>query len=204
MQAEACGNGQDDGPVAPMVEGANAHMRAIGVPEHDVAGTIRRADRHDQSDEHRKPWAHDQLDADLPAPHVRQREPRCPTQERHTRPPAEKWTVADGAYDHAPAGSTCPQGTLLRREARRHKIGNHLYRRDEAEAAECGPCWRREPCVHTAATRRNHLAVFGEPAPETFSQPMIAQRETPDARASYGQRRAMVAPVFGPIRSPTR
>ena len=53
-------------------------------------------------------------------------------------------------------------------------------------------------------TRRKHLAIFVEPAHETLSQQMIRKIDTPEARAIYGQRLAIVEPVFGNIRSQKR
>ena len=43
-----------------------------------------------------------------------------------------------------------------------------------------------------------------EPANETLSQQMIAKIDTPEARAIYGRRLAIVEPVFGNIRSQKR
>jgi len=89
-------------------------------------------------------------------------------------------------------------------EARRHKVGNNLYRRDEADAADCAACPLREKCLQSAETRCKHLAVFVEPAHATLSQQMIAKIDTLEARESYGQRLAIVEPVFGNIRSQKR
>jgi hypothetical protein len=90
--------------------------------------------------------------------------------------------VAEFTYANAQDCYTCPQGRGLTREARRHQLGNPLYRRSEARAAD-GTAWPlREQCVQTAATRRKHLAVWVESAKETLSQPMIAKLDTPEAR----------------------
>ena len=43
-----------------------------------------------------------------------------------------------------------------------------------------------------------------EPANETLSQQMIAKIDTPEARAIYGRRLAIVEPVFGNLRSQKR
>ena len=98
----------------------------------------------------------------------------------------------------------CPNDKCLKLEARRHKIGNHFYRRYEADAVDCEACPLREKCLQNAKTRRKHLAVFVEPAHTTLSQQMIAKIDRPEARAIYGQRLAIVEPVFGNIRSQKR
>ena len=61
--AEACGSGQDDGHVAPMLEGANANGQAMGLPEHELVGNIWRADSHDHREENLKTGAPAQVDA---------------------------------------------------------------------------------------------------------------------------------------------
>jgi hypothetical protein len=48
------------------------------------------------------------------------------------------------------------------------------------------------------------VAILIGIANETLSQKMIAQIDTPAARAIYGQRLAFVEPVFGNIRSQKR
>jgi hypothetical protein len=135
---------------------------------------------------------------------VRQREPRFATQERHQRPPEETCTWADGTDDHAPDCSTCPQGHVRKLDARRHQIGTQIYRRYEASAADCTACPLREQWLQTAGSRRKPLAVWGENAKATWSQPLIANIDTPEARKIYGVRLAIVEPVFGHMRSQKR
>jgi transposase len=204
MHAEAFGNGQDYGHVAPMVEGAKANLKAIGLAANYFEGKILSADSNYHSEANLKACAHEQLDAYIPDPHFRQRDPRFATQERHKQPTEEKFSLADFTYDEAQDCYTCPQGKLLTLEARRHKIGNHIYRRYEADEADCGACPLREQCLQTVETRRKHLAVWVEHVNKTFSQQMIAKIDTPVARKIYGLRLAIVEPVFGNIRSQKR
>jgi hypothetical protein len=204
VHAEAFGNGQDDGHVAPMVEGAKANLQAIGLPETYLEGKILSADSHYHSEGHLQQCAEAKLDAYIPDPHVRQRDPRFATQARHKRPTEEEFTLAEFAYDNEQDCYLCPQGKVLTLEARRHKIGNHIYRRYEADEADCGACPRREQCLHTATTRRKHLAVWVDNVKEPLSQQMIAKSATPAARKIDGLRLAIVEPVFGNIRAQKR
>jgi hypothetical protein len=96
------------------------------------------------------------------------------------------------------------RGKILQLRARRHQVENNLYRRYEAEEAECRSCPLREPCLHTPATRPKHLAILIGKAKETLSQKMIAKIDTPAAREIYGQRLAIVEPIFGNLRSQKR
>jgi transposase len=204
VHAEAFGNGQDYGHVGPMVEGAKANLQAIGLPETYLEGKILSADSNYHSEGNLKQCAEAKLDAYIPDPHFRQRDPRFASQARHKLPTEEKFTLADFAYDHEQDCYVCPQGKVLKLEARRHQIGNKIYRRYEADEANCGACPLREQCLHTATTRRKHLAVWVENVKETLSQQMIAKIDTPAARKIYSLRLAIVEPVFGNIRSQKR
>lgn len=204
VQAEAFGNGQDYGHVAPMLEGAKANLQAIGLPEAYLEGPILSADSTYHSEANLQQCAQAKLEADLPDPHFRQRDPRVATPERHKLPTEAKFPLADFPYDTAQDSYTCPQGHVLKREARRHQIGNHIYRRDEASEADCTACPLREKCLQTAETRRKHLAVWVEDATETLSPQMLSKIDTPEARKIYGLRLAIVEPVFGNIRSQKR
>jgi hypothetical protein len=155
VHAEAFGTGQDEGHVAPMVEGAKANLQALRLPEADWEGTILSADSHDHREAQLQPCAQATLAASIPEPHVRQRAPRFATQERHTLPTEEKFTRANVTYDHAQDCDTCPPGNVLTLEARRHQMGNHLDRRYEASEADCTTCPLREQCLQTAETREN-------------------------------------------------
>jgi transposase len=204
MHAEAFGTGQDYGHVAPLLAGAKANAQAIGLPEQYFVGKILSADSNYHSEENLKTCAQVQVDAYIPDPHFRQRDPRFATQDRHKLPTEEKFTLADFTYDKEHDCYTCPQGKLLKLEARRHTLENNIYRRYEADEADCGVCPLRERCLQTAETRRKHLAVWIEKVKETLSQQMIAKIDTAEARKIYGGRLAIVEPVFGNIRSQKR
>jgi hypothetical protein len=110
-------------------------------------------------------------------------------------PADEKFTGADVRSDRAPDGYTCPPGQWLTLEARRPKRGHTLSHRDAADEADGGACLLREQGLHTAETRRQPLAVWGENGQETCSQQMIATIDTLAARKMYGLRLAIVEPV---------
>src|SRR5919109_4081344 len=80
VHAEAFGKGQDYGQVPPMLEGAKANVQAIGLPEDYFAGKIFSADSNYHSEENLKQCAQEQLDAYIPDPLFRHRDPRFATQ----------------------------------------------------------------------------------------------------------------------------
>jgi transposase len=204
VHGEAFGNGQDYGHVPPMLAGAKAHVQAIGLGEDYFAGKILSTDSNYHSEENLKACAQEQLDAYIPDPHFRHRDPRFATQARHHLPPDEKFTEADFRYDQEQDCYWCPGGKGLKLRARRHQVENNLYRRYEADEVDCRRCPLREQCLHTPETRRKHLAILIEKVKATFSQQMIAKIDTPQAREIYAQRLAIVEPVFGNIRSQKR
>jgi transposase len=204
VHAEAFGNGQDYGHVTPMLEGAKANVQAIGLPEEYFAGKILSADSNYHSEENLQTCAQEQLDAYIPDAHFRRRDPRFAPQGRHHPPTEEKFTVADFTYDREHECYRCPGGKVLKLKARRHQIENTLFRRYEANEADCRSCPLRERCLQTPEARRKHLAILIGKAKATLSQKMIAKIDTPAARAIYGQRLAIVEPVFGNIRSQKR
>jgi hypothetical protein len=116
----------------------------------------------------------------------------------------EKFTGADFPYDPERDCYRCPGGKVLKLKARRHQIGNNLFRRYEAAEADCQGCPLRERCLQTPEARRQHLASLSGKAKETLCQKMIAKIDTPEAREIYGQRLAIVEPVFGNLRSQKR
>jgi Transposase DDE domain len=89
-------------------------------------------------------------------------------------------------------------------KARQHRITHLLYSRYEAQEADCRGCALREQCLQSPETRRNHLAILLEKREETLSEKMRAKIDTPEARGIYGQRLAIVEPVFGNLRSQKR
>jgi Transposase DDE domain len=204
VQAEAFGNGQDYGHVAPMLEGAKANVQAIGLPEEYFAGKSLSADSNYHSEENLQTCTQDQLDASIPDPHFRHRDPRFATQARHQPSTDQKFTEADFFYDREQDCYRCPGGKVLKLGARRHQIANTLYRRYEAEEADCRGCPLREKWLQTPETRRKHLAILIGRVKETLSQQRIAKIDTPAARELYGQRLAIVEPVFGNLRSQKR
>jgi hypothetical protein len=146
VHAEAFGNGQDSGHVTPMLEGAKANVQAIGLPEKYFAGKILSADSNYHSEETLQTGAQEPLDAYIPDANFRRRDPRFATQARHHPPGDEKFTVADFTSDQDHQCYRCPGGNVLKLKARRHQIANNLFRRYEANAADCRSCPLRERC----------------------------------------------------------
>jgi transposase len=204
VHAEAFGTGQDHGHVQPMLEGAKRNVQAIGLPQDYFAGKTFSADSNYHSDENLQTCAQEKLDAYIPDNQFRQRDPRFATHEPLAPPTDEKFTVADFICDPEHGGYRCPAGKVLKLKARQHQIKYLRYSRYEAKEADCRGCALREKCLQSPKTRRKHLAVLLEKIGETLSEKMRAKIDTPAARQIYGQRLAIVEPVFGNLRSQKR
>jgi hypothetical protein len=148
VQAEPFGNGQDYGHVMPILDGAKANVQTIGLPGMYFEGKILSADSNYQSEANLKTCAQEKPDAYVPDTHFRQQDPCFATQERHKPQADGKFTLENFLYDTAQDCYICPQGNALKLAARRHKIGNHIYRRYEAEEANCSTCPLQEQCCN--------------------------------------------------------
>jgi hypothetical protein len=98
--------------VAPMVEGAKATMQALGLPADYFEGRLFSADSNYHSEGNLKKCAGEKLDAYIPDPHCRARDPRFATQGRHKPHTTETFTLADFTYDKEHDRDTCPSGKV--------------------------------------------------------------------------------------------
>jgi hypothetical protein len=144
------------------------------------------------------------VDAYIPDNHFRQRDPRFETQERHKAPFRQKkgcFGVERFAYDPKRDCYLCPQGKELGLHAREHRTNRgQLYRRYRSRAKDCAGCSLKSACIARGGARRSLSIALGE-EPRTLTARMRAKIDTPQARAIYVRRLAIVEPVFANIRS---
>lgn len=204
VHSEVFGNGQDFGNLIPMVDGAKENMKSIGLPEGYFEGKEFSADSNYHSNENLEKCEEEKLDAFIPDTHFRKRDPRFATQERHKPEKEEKFTRKDFSYSQEEDHYTCPNDSVLKLRARRHKLNNKFFRGYEAKEADCKECSLREKCLHNKNSRSKNLLIYIEDAEETLSQKMIAKIDTKEAREIYSRRLGIVEPVFGNIRTQKR
>lgn len=166
------------------------------------------------SEENLKACAAHQVDAYIPDNHFRQRDPRFESQERHKSPfrheegryAARKshFGVEQFKYDSATDAYTCPQGKELTSQSRSHATGDgHRYRRYRAKARDCAGCPLQSQCIARGGARKSlAIPLGGEPA--TLTARMRQKIDTPEARALYARRLAIIEPVFANLRSNKR
>ena len=111
VPAAALGNGQDEGHIAPMLEGAKAHGEAMGLAPQYFAGKHCSADSTSQSEAHLQTCVEAKLEASMPDTHFRPREPRLAPQERHKPCSQATCTLEECTYTQEHACYGCPHDT---------------------------------------------------------------------------------------------
>jgi transposase len=147
---------------------------------------------------------------------MRKRDERFATQGRHkTRPdplhdksPATKSTrlyqPKDFDYDPVRQTCVCPAGKKLYRNGSDCVFRGYAAVKFHGTVRDCVPCDRRERCLRSPETSRTRQVAFfkGKAAttPVSHTDRMKQRIDTPEGRAQYGRRFAIVEPVFANIR----
>ena len=103
-----------------------------------------------------------------------------------------KFSKSDFKYDAGRDGYLCPAGKLLRRESGFTRNGQSCV---EYSCKECSGCVDRGKCTEAKKGRKIKRWSVDE-----YKEAMSEVFEHPGARKIYGQRKAMVEPVFSGIK----
>ena len=147
---------------------------------------------------------------------MRKRDERFATQGRHkTRPdplhdkskvarPAKLYTPKDFDYDPVRQTCVCPAGKKLYRNGSDCVFRGYAAVKFRGTVRDCVPCDQRERCLRSPETSRTRQVAFfkGKAAktPVSHTDRMKQRIDTPEGRALYGRRFAIVEPVFANIR----
>jgi transposase len=147
---------------------------------------------------------------------MRKRDERFATQGRHkTRPdplhdkspvtkPAKRYTPKDFDYDPIRQTCVCPAGKKLYRNGSDCVFRGYAAVKFRGTVRDCVPCDQRDRCLRSPETSRTRQVAFfkGKAAttPLSHTDRMKQRIDTPEGRALYGQRFAIVEPVFANIR----
>jgi transposase len=146
---------------------------------------------------------------------MRKRDERFATQGRHkTRPdplhdkspvstPAKRYTPKDFDYDPVRQTCVCPAGKKLYRNGSDCVFRGYAAVKFRGTVRDCVPCDQRDRCLRSPETSRTRQVAFfkGKAAttPLSHTDRMKQRIDTPEGRALYGQRFAIVEPVFANI-----
>jgi len=211
VHAQAFGEGDDGAVAAPMLQGAQVHLAAAGGGPAPLAETIVSADTSYFSNRNLEAFIAAEVDAYVPDPKFRQRDPsladaarfRRPTDKRKQQYKSQRrwFGPQDFTYDPVTERLICPAGVKLHRTGRdvMHAGG---YRVDSYRAAKtaCLKCALRLRCLQKPESGNpRQVRVFRGRVTETLTSQMKAKIDTPAGRAIYSRRLGIVEPVFGHI-----
>jgi len=211
VHAQAFGEGDDGALAAPMLAGARANLKAAGCGANALKAAVVSADTGYFTTRNLEAFAAAKVDAHVPDPKFRQRDPRLRDARRHRRPTDKRkqqykskrrWFGPDDfTYDPESDRLICPAGNQLYRAGRNlsHRGG---FRVDafRATKTDCLECPLRERCLQKPQSGNpRQVRVFHGRETETLTSQMKEKIDTPQGRAIYSQRLGIVEPVFGHI-----
>jgi hypothetical protein len=205
VHSEASGKGQDYQHVITMIDGAKANTKAIGLGEHYFKGKELTADSNYNSTAGLKKCVTEEIDAYIPDPHFRKRDPRFKNQGRYKPKKKRKiFKLEDFQYEEESDSYVCPGGERLTIRARHAKIGLKDYKRYGAPEGVCEKCRLKKRCMTCPTAKRKYLAIDLGHSPEDLIGQMIEKIDSLKGRERYERRLAIVEPVFANIRTQKR
>ena len=219
VAAEAFGCGTDHGNLTPMLTQAAENLREIGAKE-SLAGTTVTADTSYFSDANLRACDDAGVDAYIPDPRFRQRDPQLEDADRHRRKTiikpdrpaktASQFQAHDFIHEPEHNRLRCPAGKYLYSNGRGIQGGRHAHR-FKAPRNACRNCQLRDRCLRKPdRTPVRQVTLFGDHATAAETKrPTRAQRmrekiDSAIGRRTYRKRIAVVEPVFANMCSQKR
>jgi transposase len=156
------------------------------------------------------------VDALIADNNMRSRDERFADQARHRRTPdplhdksatptvGKKFTPADFTYDPLRQTCVCPAGKALYRNGRNVVSNGYIGVKFRGAESTCRSCPVRERCLRTPEKTVTRQVVFfrgkADSSAESATDRMKRRIDSPEGRARYGRRFAVVEPVFGNLR----
>lgn len=208
VHAQAFSEGDDGAVAEPMLQGARAHLAAAGCAATVLEQAVVSADTGYFSNRNLEAFAAAKINAYVPDPKFRQRDPRFADARRHRRPTdrhkqqyksKRRWFgPKDFKYDAASERLICPAGVKLHRSGHQMTTPQgYLVSSYRAAKTACLRCALRERCLrHPQSGRPRQVRVFHGRVTETLTSRMKDKIDTPEGRALYSQRLGIVEPVF--------
>jgi len=185
-----------------MLQQAEANAKVAGMGKAILKGTKLVADTSYYSERNVKLCDERGIDAYLPDPQFRSRDPRFPRRNRR-RPQKRLYGVEQFRYDKRRNVYRCPNGKQLRPNARCHRVKRFEGRRYLADAQDCQNCRRSTRCLKAGAKRRQ-LYIVDRTLERDWLGEMRRKIDSLQGRAQYAGRMGIVEPVFGNTREAKR
>jgi transposase len=214
VHAEVFGAGEDGCNAAPMLTGARDNLQAAGCGEEPLKDAQLSADTGYFSVENLEACRDAEVDAYIPDPQFRRRDPRFANARRYRRPTdkhkerycsKKRWfDVSDFHFDDRTKRLMCPAGHALYIKCRRFEVHGYQAIAYQAPKTACRACGLRSKCLRNPTTPARQVHIFYGKRPGSITDEMRAKIDTPEGRKIYGQRLANVEPVFANIRAHKR
>lgn len=211
VHAQAFGEGDDGAVAGPMLEGARKNLIAAGCGARVLQQAEVSADTGYFSNRNLEAFEAAKVNAYVPDPKFRQRDPRFAQASRHRRPTdrhkkqhqsKRRWFgPQDFKYDPATERLICPSGVTLQRSGDEMTTPQG-YRVTGYRAAKssCLRCALRHQCLrHPESGNPRQVRLFHGRVTETLTSRMKEKIDTPEGRAIYSRRLGTVEPVFANI-----
>ena len=201
LYGEAMSQGQDFSHVEPVVTGALKNVTSLGLSQDYFENKKFLGDSNYHSDRNLQFARRHNLDAYIPDPRFRQRDPRFADQGKYKPPKArKKFTIDDYEYDESTDSFTCPNGKQLKNIGKTSLKKGNIYKRYRGPKGACDGCPLKSKCMNSPSSKRKYLSVKVGADPRNLSREMIEKIDSDEGRATYQQRIGIVEPVFGNIR----
>lgn len=214
IDAQAFGDGGDSDHMGPMLEGAKEKLEAVGWEEPLKDREIS-ADTSYYSVNNLEVCRDQGVDAYIPDPKFRQRDPRFAEAGRHRRSvdkrkerykSKRRWFGPDDfKMDDRTGKLICPAGEGLYKNGTNFETEDgYLATSYRAPKRACTGCHLRSKCMRNPAGRSRQVRLFHGRRPGSLTDAMKQKIDTPEGRAKYSKRLGIVEPVFGNIRAQKR
>jgi transposase len=213
VHAQAFGVGEDGGLAGPMLEGAKGNLGAVGWEE-PLKEKVVSADTGYYSVENLEACRDEEVDAYIPDPQFRKRDPRFAEAGRHRRSvdrrkqryaSKKRWFgPEDFRLDERTGKLICPAGEALYVRNRNFEIRGYRAIAYQGTKKACGNCALRSKCLRNPKTVSRQVYVFYGHRPGSLTDAMKEKIDTLEGRSTYSKRLGIVEPVFGNIRARKR
>jgi Transposase DDE domain len=206
VAAQAHGTGSEQALLMPVLEAM-----------HNLIGddTVVSADAGYHSEANLKALEDQKIDALIADNGMRQRDERFAEQAKYKDQPdplhdktakktAHHYSPQDFRFDPHTKTCICPAGKRLYGAGSHCTINGYAVIKFRGAQRDCVPCTHRDRCLRTPETTKTRQVAFfqgkAKHAPESCTDRMKCKIDSPQGRRQYGQRIAIVEPVFANLR----
>jgi transposase len=199
IATEAYGKGQEHGTFKPVVEQAEANLKAICGQEEPLSGKTILADTGYFSEENLKTAADKKIEAIIPDTNFRKRDERFADREAHSGI-QYKFGFQDFTFNEKTNTYTCPNSKTLKHIGHAVLYGSSGHRY-QSKASDCLGCPYTDKCFLRKKNSSGKRTIFISDKNDStnYSAQMIQKIDRPEVRELYSRRMGIIEPVFANI-----